>query len=391
MKTMRSGQVAEPHKGERRRRIGVLMPTWVGDACMATPTLRTLRESFPQAHIVGIMSPLIRTLLGDAWGAEAPWIDDAILFKKKRPSRARGASSGLPLRHQLPRVLRRQKLDAVVLLTNAWWAAAVTWAARIPCRVGYNRDARGFLLTDPLPVPRHGRTPAPISAVDYYLELARWLGCEATSKQMQLSTSSEDKRLADDLWQRIDFDARRETVVINSNSANDQARLWPAERVCELAKRLATERDCQVLLHCGPGEIEQANQVADTVQHPRVASMGMAPELPIGLSRGVISQASVVVSSDSGARHMAVSLNRPVVTLFGPTDPRWTRTYNIPEIEISALSDGQHDTSSEGAEPAARQQHNGMQDISVDRVFQAVATQLDGEAEGRNVGQHQAA
>ena len=107
-------------------------------------------------------------------------------------------------------------------------------------------------------------------------------------------------------------------------------------KVRELARRLANEHACQVLLHCGPAERELANRVVDEVNHPAVASMGRALELPIGLTKAVLARAYAVVSTDSGPRHVAVALNRPVISLFGPTDPHGTRTYNMTETILAA-------------------------------------------------------
>jgi heptosyltransferase-2 len=142
--------------------------------------------------------------------------------------------------------------------------------------------------------------------------------------------------MADELWNSCQFDLAVPTVVINSNSATEQARLWPAAKVQELATTLANEHSYQVLLHCGPAERELANRLAAEVNHPAVASMGRARNLPIGLTKAVLARACAVVSTDSGPRHVAVALNRPVISLFGPTDPLGTRTYNLTETILAA-------------------------------------------------------
>jgi heptosyltransferase-2 len=114
------------------------------------------------------------------------------------------------------------------------------------------------------------------------------------------------------------------------------------------------------LLHCGPKERESANRIVSELQHPSIASMGIWEDLPIDLSKAVLRRADLVVSTDSGPRHMAVALNRPVVTLFGPTDPAWTHTYNRPEALLKS-----------------QKPQSVMADISVDEVFSAVVAQID--------------
>ena len=61
----------------------IVLPTWVGDACMATPTLRAIRQAFPDSKIVGVMRPVVRDVLEHAWGSAAPWLDEALLYSKK--------------------------------------------------------------------------------------------------------------------------------------------------------------------------------------------------------------------------------------------------------------------------------------------------------------------
>lgn len=309
----------------KRQRIGIFLPTWVGDVVMATPTLRAMRLGFPDSELVGVLRPVIADLL-----AGTTLLDSQLLFdKKKRP--------GLPTRFGLISSLRAARLDAIVLLTNSLWTAAVAKLAGIPRIVGYNRDARGWLLTDALAAPKSDsteKTPV-IPTIDYYMRLADYLGCEISDRRSQLAITPDECRMADELWSLSHFDSAIPTIVINSNSATEQARLWPATKVQELAKTLANEHAYQVLLHCGPAERELANRLADEVNHPRIASMGHATDLPIGLTKSVLARASAVVSTDSGPRHIAVALNRPVISLFGPTDPLGTRTYNLTETILA--------------------------------------------------------
>ncbi len=325
----------------------VVMPTWVGDACMATPTLRALRNAFPKNRIVGVMRPVIREVLEQAWGNDRPWIDEALLFNKKA-----GPAAGS--RWGLVRQIRRSGANVAVLLTNSLWSAAVLRLAGVRRVVGYRRDGRGLLLSDAVEVPRNGKRLQPISPVDYYLKLANWLGCDSHNRAMQLGVTETDEALASELWSQLGFSIAVPTISINSGSANSAARLWPAEQVQELATRLASELGVQVLLHCGPDDREANNCIADNVADPRVASMGIAKQLPIGLSKAVLKRSAAVVSTDSGPRHLAIAFDRPVVSLFGPTTPQWTATYNHPEIIV------------------AEQPPRGLRDIAVDRVFAAV-------------------
>lgn len=311
----------------KKQRIGIFLPTWVGDVVMATPTVRALRSGFPDVELVGVMRPVLADLLSGT-----AMLDSQILFDKKK-------RAGLPTRVGLVSALRAAQLDTMLLLTNSLWSAAVAKLAGIRRIVGYDRDARGWLLTDRLLVPKvHSASGKAVDlpTVDYYLGLAEHVGCDIGDRQSHLAITPNESKLADDLWGLCKFDLATPTVVINNNAALEQSRLWPADKVHELARTLAQEYGYQVLLHCGPSERKPANQIAAEIDHPLVASMGRAKDLPIGLTKAVLARASAIVSSDSGPRHIAVALNRPVISLFGPTDPFSTRTYNLSETILAA-------------------------------------------------------
>ncbi len=352
-----------------RTTICVVLPTWVGDACLATPTLRSLRQAFPRGHILGVMRPVIKDVLDKAWGDEPAWLDEILLFNKRTQA---GATSRWGLIGQL----RKRQLSVMVLLTNSLWSAAVARLAGARRIVGYDRDARGWLLSDRLPVPRDGKVPSPISPVDYYLQLADRLGADVSDRRMQLGVSDLDRQLADELWNQVGFSTSVPTIVINSGSATMATRLWPERKILELAIRIARDLGWQALLHCGPAERESINALVQQANDPRVASMGCMSDLPIGLSKSVLQRAAVVVSTDSGPRHMAVALNRPVVTLFGPTDPIWTTTYNIPEVVINETLSCRPCYKS----PCPLLHHRCMQDISVDRVLAAIQVSVGKQA-----------
>ena len=56
----------------------------------------------------------------------------------------------------------------------------------------------------------------------------------------------------------------------------------------------------------------------------RVTDLTGRPELDLGVLKAVIAEAALMVTNDTGPRHIAAALGTPAVVLFGPTDHRWT-------------------------------------------------------------------
>jgi ADP-heptose:LPS heptosyltransferase len=146
-----------------------------------------------------------------------------------------------------------------------------------------------------------------------------------------------------------------------------------------LAEKLVRHPEIQVLLHCGPRERGMAEQLVQRASHPRIQSMGILDELPLGLSFAVLAKAAAVVSTDSGARSLAVAMDRPVVSLFGPTKPEWTLTYNQPEIMLRPDETCPSCRKSPTSKNNAGRDCTCLQRISVDQVYLATLAQLNSQ------------
>src|SRR5258707_12561447 len=155
---------------------------------MALPALRAVRARFPEARIAIVARPYVADLYR---GQKI--CDELISYDPK------GAHKGLSGRERLAAELRAQKFDMALLLQNAFDAAWLAWRARIPERIGYARDARSFLLTKAVPLPRQGEIPA--HEKFYYLELLRragWLDSLQDETFIGLHVPEAKRRSADE-------------------------------------------------------------------------------------------------------------------------------------------------------------------------------------------------
>ncbi|MDP6057936.1 MAG: lipopolysaccharide heptosyltransferase II [Pirellulaceae bacterium] len=309
-------KVAAPMK------LGVILPNWIGDAAMATPALRSLSEQFgSSATIVGIMRPYVSEVLDGT-----PWLQERIFYNPKSNDKNQTSWS-------LIRRLRQMRLDTMVLLPNSLRTGAIAWLSGARERIGYARNGRGALLTNGLKPLRTGRAYTPVSAVDYYLELARVLGCQSVARTLELSTTGENERAADRAWKNLGLPDNAKVVAICPAGAFGAAKHWPAEQFAELGRRIAEAEDCHVVVTCGPAERNTANQIASLAADRRVVSLAQQ-SLSIGLTKACIRRAQLVITTDSGPRHLAAGFQIPTVALFGSTDPRWSINYNPCEIRL---------------------------------------------------------
>jgi heptosyltransferase II len=348
-------------------RVGVFLPNWIGDVVMATPAIRALRKlAGPDGVLVGLMRPYVADVLeGTAW------LDSQILYSKPR-SRLHVAEG------DVYRQLKAANLDRVVLLTNSMRTAWIAWRSGARERVGYAGEGRSILLTHRLPAPRNDANGKVVPTMDGYLELAEAAGCEPEPPRMELSTTPADERAADEVWRELRLPAGNQVVVLNTSGAYGAAKLWPAEHCAELAKQIVSRRSesLSVLVNCGPAEREIARSIVTKAANPRVVSLANCPELPIGLTKACIRRSRMVVSTDSGPRFLAIAFGKPVVTLFGPTDPATTATHYERETALSLSLECQ---------PCMKRvcplvHHRCMRDLSVEQVYAAVEGALAGSS-----------
>ena len=291
------------------RRILIVQPSWVGDAAMATPTLRAVRERFPAANISYLMRRYLKPLY-----AGIPWADRLLTHRPK---------GGVT---HLARLLRSGGFDLAILLPNAFRAALLARTARIPRILGYERDGRGFLLTDKLLPPRvRGRfTPTP--TLRYYLGLANYLGARADraeDRRMELFVTPEQRAAADQLLAKVGVkEGNGPLVVLNPGAKYGAAKLWPAEGFAAVADRLVDERGATILIAGSPAERKIVAEVIGRMRCP--AADLPAAGLDLGTLKEIVRRSDLMVTNDTGPRHLAAAFGVPVVTIFGPTDPAWT-------------------------------------------------------------------
>ena len=155
------------------RRILVRVPTWIGDAVMATPVFRALRAAHPEAEIALEGRPVLETLLR---GLSS--------FDRFLPD----PGGGLRAMAARARLLREHGFDWAVLLPDSQRAALGPFLARIPRRVGYARDPlRRLLLSESLAPPRAGRKRLPIPMTERYLCISQHLGCPDRGSELELA------------------------------------------------------------------------------------------------------------------------------------------------------------------------------------------------------------
>ena len=314
------------------QKVLVVQPSWVGDAVMATPALRAVRHLYPDAHV----SYLMRRYLKDLYSG-IPWADQLLTQRTGKTKSKTGRGT-----FDLAARLRSGKFDLAILLPNSFKSALVCKMANIPRIVGYDRDGRGFLLTDRLlPVKEKGKfVPSPI--IHSYMGLPRYLGATGKDLKMELFVTDADRRDAAGVFVRAGLDpnldrpaaaGRSPLVLLNPGAMYGAAKLWKADYFAALGDRFVAELNATVLLSSSPRERDIVASIRSKMKQPAtdLSTAGMS----LGSLKEIVRRSDLMVTNDTGPRHVAAAVGTPVVTIFGPTHPEWTDIYYPRERQVS--------------------------------------------------------
>lgn len=233
-----------------------------------------------------------------------------------------GADSAWPCRFWgLVGRLRKEKFDLGVLLTNSFSSALMLRLAAVRRRIGYDRDGRRFLLTDPVSPPREGRGYLPMPMVSYYLALCGTLDCPTRNRKVELfldegMQEAARTRLRERGWNGGPL------LGLNPAAGFGTSKLWTPEGFAWVADTLTDRYGLQPLLLTGPGEESLAQGIRERMARQPIALGG--DRVPLSLLKALIAQCVLFITTDSGPRHIAVAFDVPSVVLMGPTDPRYS-------------------------------------------------------------------
>ena len=286
-------------------KILVRATNWVGDAVMSLPALQAIRGAYPKAHIAILARPWV----ADIYSRE-PFADEVIPYDSPR------GFKDLAGKWRLARRLAARKFDLAILLQNAFEAAAIVRLAGIPRRIGYNRDGRGWLLTDAVRVPAQGE----VSRHErfYYLELLRRASLIADIP------ASEGIRLAGaplaasaGLKRFREMGISGAVIGVSPGAAYGTAKRWLPERFAEAAASL----DGTAALFGSQNERALCEQIATLLRESGKAVHNFAGQTTLGQFIELAAACRVYLTNDSGGMHIASALGVPTVAVFGATDP----------------------------------------------------------------------
>jgi heptosyltransferase-1 len=340
----------------------------MGDILHALPAITALRRAHPGWIIDWVVEPGWRALLSaqppgykSVRGPAQPVVDNLHLAPTKAWRRAPLSRNTINEISELRRTLRSTPYDAILDLQGALRSAVVAKLTGCRRRIGEaepREPAARWLFTER--IVTHGA-----HVIEQDVELAEAVAGDAlafTKPWLPVDPAAEawcDKLLGEEV---------EDPVVLLNPGAGWGAKRWPAERYAAVASAL-TEGGFRVLVNAGPGEEPLAASIRDQ-------SAEAATPLTCTLAQliALTCRVALVIAGDTGPLHLACAIGRPVVGIYGPTDPTRNGPYGT-RSRVLRSPDSQRDHTRNEAPEA------GLLTISPENVLAAAAELLSEESE----------
>jgi heptosyltransferase I len=287
-------------------RIAIVMMSAIGDAVHVLPVINAIKRHAPHSHVTWILDPRPASLVRGH-----PAVDEIIEFDRRR-----GFRSWLELR----RTLRDRAFDLVMDLQVAIKAGVVTSFLNSRRKLGFDRRrARdlNWLFTNER-IPPHANQ----HVLDQYFEFLDHLGVPHGEPEWNLGPWASERD-----WARRLVPATMPVASIGVATSRAD-RDWPAERWAQVIDVLYEKYGVQSMLVGGRSvrELEAERIIMQRVRHKPLSTLGCSLRELVS----VIDASALVLTGDTAPSHIGSALGKPVIGLFGQTDPRRTGPYRGP-------------------------------------------------------------
>ncbi len=342
---------------EDLKNILIIKPSALGDIIMALPALKTVKSSFPEAKISWLIKSEFAPILKDN-----PYIDDIILFKRKELEKFFIKPSSFKELKNLIRKLRNENYDAVIDLQGLFRTASIAWLTG--CRKRFGMDnAREFSTL--FYTQKAKQKKDSVHIIDHYLQTVKLLTKKDVTPEFDFPVSDINLGRARELILENNIGIKNFAILIPA--ASKEEKCWPQDKFAKLADTLKNEFNTDIVAVGAPSEsgiIEKINSISQTKIH------NLAGKTTLTELAALLKLSRIVISNDTGPGHIAAALNKPLVMIFGHTNPRRLGPYNRPEA-VAAI-----DYDKRGDEIKADNPDYYINNVTVKQVMQKVRDQI---------------
>jgi heptosyltransferase-2 len=282
-------------------RILLLLLLPIGDTLFTTPALKALRKKYPGAHITAMVYPTNAGIL-----RSNPDIDEFLFWPTRQ------TWPGLKGVLRLFWTLRRARFDLAVEFCSyiSWLALICGIRKRVALRM-----PRFWWIK-----PGAGREWRKHHAVEHYADVVRKLGIPVEEMNLRIEPSEGEEQRAQSWLDRYEVSPGEMLVGIHPGGEGLWGRKqWGVANFAALATGLYDNLGARVILMGGKEDAHLAAEIASRTTAHIINATG---QTTLGETAALIKKCAIFVGNDSSPLHIAAASGRPVVGIYGITDPR---------------------------------------------------------------------
>jgi lipopolysaccharide heptosyltransferase II len=277
----------------------------LGDVVLSTPVIKALREKFPQAYIAMMVSLSAKDIVEGN-----PYLDEVIIFDKDKKN-----LQGWWSAFKLVKFLRKKKFDLAVILHPTNELHLLTYLAKIPQRIGYDRKLGALLNYRKVHLKQEGIK----HEAEYNFDLIFDLGVSGNYHDLFIPIKQESERYVQELFCQEGVCQEDKILAINPG-ASCPSKIWPTERFGQVCEKLVNLYNFKILLLGGAKEIHLANKIVLEYKGKGEIS-NLAGKTSVSQLASILKRCTLFISNDSGPVHIASALGTPVISIFGRKQP----------------------------------------------------------------------
>jgi lipopolysaccharide heptosyltransferase II len=288
----------------KRQNILVIKISAIGDVVLSIPSLRAMREKFPDASIKMLVGVKSRNSLKGC-----PYINDTIVCDFD------GKDKGVLGLLRLAGNLRRYDFDIVLDLQNNRKSHLLSFLSFAKLRFGYRNGKLGFLLNRGI---RDAK--GPIGPIDHQFRILNNLGISSVDRKLELWPSKEDEEFIEGFLASNWLGQSQILVGINiSSSERWLTKRWPLQNYARLCDELSRRFGARAVITGIRKDAPDALKLSNLTKSRPIIACGKTNITQLAV---LIKRCKAFITADSAPIHVALAMHTPFVALFGPTDPR---------------------------------------------------------------------
>lgn len=272
-------------------KILVIQLRQLGDILLTTPIFRELKRAKPNSHLTFFSHTMGKLIVEGN-----PYIDEHITYHEKL---------SFIEEIQLLASFRETHFDYLLDFMFNPKSCLYALASRADKKISF--ESSRSLLFD-LVVPRGGEA----YIVDEKFRLLRALGISPESIKLDMPWGPSHMGPTLEIQKTIATKAIR--IIIAPTHRRAQRR-WPLQRYGQLATRLKSEWNSEVIWVWGPGEEQTIDECLSYTDGQTIK----APKTNLRELAALISNSDLFIGNSNGPSHLAVAADIPSLQLHGPT------------------------------------------------------------------------